>query len=69
MFRYYGGTLYNLSIRFGEILPRWRNWYTRTIEVRMSQDVEVQILSWAQEKIAKAVFFVPRAKQSFAERT
>jgi L-threonylcarbamoyladenylate synthase len=26
----------------------WRNWYTRTIEVRMGQPVEVQVLSRAQ---------------------
>ncbi|KKT43162.1 MAG: hypothetical protein UW32_C0002G0023 [Candidatus Wolfebacteria bacterium GW2011_GWE2_44_13] len=25
----------------------WRNWYTRTIEVRMEQSMEVQVLSRA----------------------
>ena len=29
-------------------MPGWRNWYTRTIEVRMEQSLEVQIFSRAQ---------------------
>ncbi len=27
--------------------PRWRNWYTLTLEVRMEQSVQVQVLSSA----------------------
>lgn len=29
-------------------MHEWRNWYTRTIEVRMEQSLEVQVLSRAQ---------------------
>jgi hypothetical protein len=32
-------------------MRKWRNWYTRTIEVRMEQSLEVQVLSCAQEDI------------------
>lgn len=34
----------------------WRNWYTRTIEVRMEQSVEVQVLSRAQGNSRKGIF-------------
>src|SRR3989344_6027687 len=28
-------------------MPRWRNWQTRTLEVRVEKSLEVQVLSWA----------------------
>src|SRR3954452_4542007 len=28
-------------------LPRWRNWYTRTFEGRMTQVIRVQVPAWA----------------------
>ncbi len=31
-------------------MREWRNWYTRTIEVRMEQSLEVQVLSRAQQE-------------------
>ncbi len=46
------------------MMPRWRNWYTRKIEVLMPQGLEVQILSWApkndepQRKLRLMVFNV-----------
>ncbi len=30
-------------------MPRWRNWYTRMLEVHMPQGLEVRVLSWAQQ--------------------
>ena len=32
-------------------LPRWRNWYTRMLEVHVPQGLEVRVLSWAQSII------------------
>ena len=29
------------------IVPRWRNWYTRTFEGRMEQSIRVQVPAWA----------------------
>lgn len=31
-------------------MPGWRNWQTRTLEVRMPQGMEVQVLFRAQEE-------------------
>src|SRR3954469_7466690 len=28
-------------------VPRWRNWYTRTFEGRMTQVIRVQVPAWA----------------------
>ena len=33
--------------RNGLILPRWRNWQTRTFQVRVPQGVQVRVLFWA----------------------
>ncbi len=29
------------------LVPRWRNWYTRTFEGRMTQVIRVQVPAWA----------------------
>jgi hypothetical protein len=29
------------------LVPRWRNWYTRTFEGRMEQSIRVQVPAWA----------------------
>ena len=42
-------------------MPRWRNWYTRMLEVHMPQGLEVRVLSWAPNKkhpTKSWVFFV-----------
>ena len=33
-------------------MPRWRNWYTRKIEVLMPQGLGVQISPWAQNYVS-----------------
>src|SRR2546428_13294873 len=36
----------SLRPRFA-LVPRWRNWYTRTFEGRMTQVIRVQVPAWA----------------------
>ncbi len=45
-------------------MREWRNWYTRTLEVRMSQDLEVRVLSRAQLKNSHSgSFLIVREKE------
>lgn len=42
-------------------LPRWRNWQTHCFEVAASNIVQVQILSWASEPVARRVLLFPKS--------
>ena len=37
----------SLGIGLNEIMPRWRNWQTRTFQVRVPRGVQVRVLFWA----------------------
>ena len=49
----------------------WRNWYTLTLEVRMEQSVQVQVLSSAHVSgsIILAIFLFIALKKRFATKT
>ena len=36
-----------IDLDFSKFLPRWRNWQTRTFQVRVFHDVQVRVLFWA----------------------
>src|SRR3954470_11685644 len=39
------------SMPAANLMPRWRNWYTRTFEGRMRQLIRVQVPAWAPHLI------------------
>jgi hypothetical protein len=47
---------YDFSVRI-QGLPEWRNWYTRATQNRVSQGLEVQVLSPAHIKTTKQFLF------------